>query len=146
MAGRMFPALPPEQAHALAHTPATELLHLPFLRPPELTEAGHAYGVAKQANMIRVQAAAATWGRRGARINSLSPGIISTPMARQELSSANGDGMRAMIEASPAGRAGTPDDIAAAAAYLLGPESTFVTGTDLLVDGGVTAAVLAGSA
>ncbi|MCZ8381477.1 SDR family oxidoreductase [Mycobacterium sp. CPCC 205372] len=145
MAGRLFPALPAEQAHALAHTPADELLRLPFLRPPELTDPGHAYGVAKQANMIRVQAAAAAWGRRGARINSLSPGIISTPMGQQELSAANGEGVRAMIEASATGRAGTPDDIAAAAAYLLGPESAFVTGTDLLVDGGVTASVLAGS-
>lgn len=140
MAGRLFP--PPAEDHrrALAHTPATELLDLPFLRPPALTDAGSAYAIAKQANVIRVQAAARTWGRRGARINAISPGVVSTPMGREELAAAHGEGMRAMIEQSATRRAGTPDDIAAAAAYLLGPDSAFVTGTDLLVDGGVTAA------
>jgi NAD(P)-dependent dehydrogenase (short-subunit alcohol dehydrogenase family) len=82
------------------------------------------------------------WGERGARINSISPGISSTPMGRDELASPLGDGMRVMIAASAAGRVGTPDDIAAAAEFLLGPHASFITGTDVLVDGGVTAAMM----
>jgi NAD(P)-dependent dehydrogenase (short-subunit alcohol dehydrogenase family) len=144
MAGHMFPALTAEQERALAHIPSRDLLALDIVSPERITEPGVAYGIAKQANHIRVRAASAQWGRRGARINSISPGVISTPMGRQELASPVGDGMRAMIAASATGRVGTPDDIAAAAAFLLGPESSFVTGTDLLVDGGVIAAIRAG--
>jgi NAD(P)-dependent dehydrogenase (short-subunit alcohol dehydrogenase family) len=100
-----------------------------------------AYGIAKQANHVQVQAASKVWGGRGARINSISPGIISTPMSQEELASPLGDGMRSMIAASAAGRMGTPDNIAAAAAFLLGPHASFITGTDLLVDGGVVGAL-----
>jgi NAD(P)-dependent dehydrogenase (short-subunit alcohol dehydrogenase family) len=145
MAGHMFPPLTAEQEHALTHTPARELLQLEFVSPQKITEPGFAYGVAKQANHIRVRAASAHWGRRGARVNSISPGIISTPMGQQELASPVGDGMRAMIAASATRRIGTPDDIAAATAFLLGPDASFITGTDLLVDGGVIAAARAGS-
>lgn len=145
MAGHMFPPLTAEQEHALGHTPARELLGLEFVSPQKITEPGIAYGIAKQANHIRVRAASARWGRRGARINSISPGIISTPMGQQELASPVGDGMRAMIAASATGRLGTPDDIASATAFLLGPDASFITGTDLLVDGGVIAAAKAGS-
>lgn len=140
MAGHMFPPLTPEQEHALAHTPAKDLLQLPFASPKHIDSPGLAYGIAKQANHIRVRAASTVWGRRGARINSISPGIISTPMGQHELASPLGDGMRSMIEASAAGRLGTSDDIAAASAFLLGPDASFITGTDLLVDGGVIAA------
>ena len=143
MAGHMFPPLTGEQEHALAHTPARDLLGLDFVSPHRITESGIAYAIAKQANHIRVRAASAQWGRRGARINSISPGIISTPMGQQELASPVGDGMRAMIAASATRRLGTPDDIAAATAFLLGPDASFITGTDLLVDGGVIAAVKA---
>ena len=146
MAGHMFPPLTAEQEHALAHTPSGELLWLEFVSSQKITDSGIAYGIAKQANHIRVRAASAHWGRRGARINSISPGIISTPMGQQELASAVGDGMRAMVAASATGRLGTPEDIAAATAFLLGPEASFITGTDLLVDGGVIAAIKAGSA
>jgi NAD(P)-dependent dehydrogenase (short-subunit alcohol dehydrogenase family) len=146
MAGHMFPPLTAEQEHALAHTPSGELLGLEFVSPQKITDSGIAYGIAKQANHIRVRAASARWGRRGARINSISPGIISTPMGQQELASPVGDGMRAMVAASATGRLGTPEDIAAATAFLLGPEASFITGTDLLVDGGVIAAIKAGSA
>jgi NAD(P)-dependent dehydrogenase (short-subunit alcohol dehydrogenase family) len=145
MAGHMFPPMTAEQERALAHTPARELLQLEFVSPQKITEPGFAYGVAKQANHIRVRAASTHWGRRGARVNSISPGIISTPMSQQELASPVGDGMRAMIAASAAGRMGTPDDIASATAFLLGPDASFITGTDLLVDGGVIAAARAGS-
>lgn len=139
MAGHLFPALPADQQQALAKTAAADLLTLPFLAPEQLSDPGLAYGVAKQANLIRVAAAASSWGHRGARLNSISPGIISTPMSQHELDSPLGEGMRAMIEASPAGRIGTVDDIAAVAAFLLGPEASFISGTDVLVDGGVTA-------
>jgi NAD(P)-dependent dehydrogenase (short-subunit alcohol dehydrogenase family) len=145
MAGHMFPPLTAEQEHALAHTRPGELLELEFVSPKNLTEPGIAYGIAKQANHVRVRAASAHWGRRGARVNSISPGIISTPMGQQELASPVGDGMRAMIAMSATGRLGTPDDIASATAFLLGPDASFITGTDLLVDGGVIAAVKAGT-
>jgi len=143
MAGHMFPPLAAEQEKALAHNPPGELLQLDFIS--SITDPNFAYPIAKQANHIRVRAASAHWGRRGGRINSISPGIICTPMGQQELASPVGDGMRAMIAMSATGRIGTPDDIAAAAAFLLGPDASFITGTDLLVDGGVIAAVKAGS-
>lgn len=143
MAGHMFPPLPADQERALAHHAPGDLLSLDFLR--DIKEPNFAYPIAKQANHLRVRAASAQWGRRGARINSISPGVISTPMGQQELASPVGDGMRAMIAMSGTGRIGTPDDIAAAAAFLLGPDATFITGTDLLVDGGVIAAVKAGN-
>jgi len=144
MAGHILPPLSAEQEHSLAHTAAHKLLTLDFVSPQRITESGIAYGIAKQANHIRISAASAQWGRRGARINSISPGIISTPMGQQELASPVGDGMRAMIAASATGRLGTPEDIALAAAFLLGPDASFITGTDLLVDGGVIAAIKAG--
>lgn len=143
MAGHFLPPLSAEQERALAHTPAEELLTLDFVT--KISEPNFAYPIAKQANQIRVRAASAQWGRRGARINSISPGIISTPMGQQELASPVGDGMRAMIAMSGTGRIGTPDDIAAAAAFLLGSDASFITGADLLVDGGVVAAAKAGA-
>lgn len=138
MAGHLLPPLTAQQEKALAHNPSDHLQDLDFVSSQEYP--GMAYAIAKQANQIRVRAASIQWGRRGARINSISPGIISTPMGQQELASPVGDGMRAMIAMSGTGRIGTADDIAAAAAFLLGPEAGFITGTDLLVDGGVVAA------
>lgn len=144
MAGHMLPALPVEQDHALAFTPADELLKLPFLSAQAIPNSMIAYMVAKRANNLRVQAAAMSWGARGARVNSISPGIIATPLAQHELNSAIGDGYRAMIAASPANRMAPPEEIAIAAGYLLGPDAGFVTGSDLLIDGGVIAAMRAG--
>ncbi|HET8993496.1 MAG TPA: SDR family oxidoreductase, partial [Rhodococcus sp. (in: high G+C Gram-positive bacteria)] len=115
MAGHMG-ALPSEHETALAVTPAAELLDLPFLDPEKLGHPGIAYTVAKRGNALRVQAAAAAWGKRGARINSISPGVISTPMGRQELSGESGQRMQSMVDMSATGRLGTPDDIAGAAA------------------------------
>jgi NAD(P)-dependent dehydrogenase (short-subunit alcohol dehydrogenase family) len=141
MAGHFLAGvLSAEDEVALARTPADELSALPVLQSELVADPGIAYGVAKRANHLRVQAASVTWGMRGARINSISPGIISTRMGQQELASPTGDVMRDMTAASAAQRLGTPDDIAAAAAFLLGPDSAFVTGTDLLVDGGAVAA------
>lgn len=138
MAGHLAPALPAEQERALAITPARGLGELPFVR--EIEVPAQAYVVAKRANAIRVQAAAGEWGERGARVNSISPGVISTAMGQQELAGESGAGMRAMVEMSGTGRLGTPADIAEAAAFLL-ESGAFVTGTELLVDGGVVAAV-----
>lgn len=143
MAGHMLRTpLSAEQESALAHTPAEELLDLPFADPEALGQG--AYGLAKYGNRLRVQAASAAWGARGARINSVSPGVIATPMGQQELDGASGRTMRAMVAASGTGRLGTPEDIAEAAAFLLGPGASFITGNDLLVDGGVVAALRSG--
>jgi len=142
VAGHLAPPLSAEQQRALAGTPADQLLDLPLVA--QVTDAGLAYAVAKQCNLVRVQAASIAWGKRGARVNSISPGVICTPMAEQEMSSSTGDMLRPVIAASPAGRLGTPDDIAAAAAFLLGAESSFITGTDVLVDGGVVATLRCG--
>ena len=144
MAGYMPPPLPPGVNEALAHAPAEELLRLPFLKPTAIPDSGAAYGISKRANHLRVQAESLHWGERGARINSISPGIVATPMAQTEMTSPLSAGYRAMIDASVSKRMGTAEEIAAAAAYLLGPDSSFVTGSDLLIDGGVIAALRAG--
>jgi NAD(P)-dependent dehydrogenase (short-subunit alcohol dehydrogenase family) len=143
MGGHMG-AYPPELEQALASTPTDQLLSLPFLSPEALTNAGAAYSIAKRGNQLRVRAAAPLWGDKGARINSISPGIISTPMGQLELAGPTGDGMRAMLDASAVKRLGTPEDIANATEFLLDPRSSFITGTDLLVDGGVIAALKSG--
>jgi NAD(P)-dependent dehydrogenase (short-subunit alcohol dehydrogenase family) len=144
MAGHMPAALSPEQDHALAFTPAEELLKLPFLSPEAVPNSMVAYILSKRANHVRVQAECIKWGERGARVNSISPGIIATPLAQHELNSPIGDVYRGMIAASPAKRMASPDEVAVAASYLLGPDAGFVTGSDLLIDGGVIAAMRAG--
>ena len=143
-AGHMIPPLPAEQNQALASTPADELAALPFLQPDAITNSGAAYAVAKRANALRVQAASVIWGDRGARLNSLSPGIIMTPLALDELNSPAGAAYQEMIKASAAGRVGTPDEIATTAAFLMGRDGAFITGADLLIDGGVIAAITTG--
>ncbi len=84
-------------------------------------------------------AEAVRWGKRGARINTISPGIIMTPLAKDELTGPRGEGYRRMIALSPAGRSGTPDEVASVAALLMGPDGGFISGSDFLMDGGVTA-------
>ena len=138
--GHRLPALSAEQNRALALTPVEDLLGLPFLQPDQVTDPLHAYQLSKRANALRVMAEAVRWGRRGARVNTISPGIIMTPLARDELSGPRGAGYRRMIEVSAAGRAGTPDEVAHVAALLMGPDGGFITGSDVLMDGGVTAA------
>lgn len=139
MAGAMA-TLPPEAEHLLATTPTAKLAGLPLLDPARL-DRGAAYSIAKRANQLRVQWASLQWGRKGGRVVSVSPGIISTPMGQEELSGPSGPMMRAMIAASGTGRVGTPDDIAAAVEFLVSPAASFITGTDLLVDGGAVAGV-----
>ena len=142
MAGHMLPALDPAVEHALGFAPAEELLSLPALG--QFISTAAAYSMSKRANQLRVRAAATGWGDRSARVNSISPGIVITPLAREEFASPAGPVYRAMFDASAAGRVGTCDEIATVAAFLLGPDSAFITGTDLLIDGGVIAALHAG--
>jgi NAD(P)-dependent dehydrogenase (short-subunit alcohol dehydrogenase family) len=146
MAGYLFSVLNAEQERALAQTPAPELLTLACVDPGSVTDSALAYGLAKRANHIRVRAASTGWGQRGARVNSISPGCIATPMGHLELASPIGDGIRDIVAASATGRLGTPDEIAAAAAFLLSPDAAFITGIDLLIDGGVVAALQSGGA
>lgn len=138
--GHRLPALSVEQNKALATTPVDELLALPFLQPDQVTDSLHAYQLSKRGNSLRVMAEAVRWGTRGARINTISPGIIITPLARDELTGPRGAGYRRMIEASAVGRAGTPDEVAGVGALLMGPDGGFITGSDILMDGGVTSA------
>ena len=137
--GHRLPALTPDQNKALATTPADELLSLSFLQPDQIRDSLHAYQISKRGNSLRVMAEAVRWGKRDARINTISPGIIITPLAKDELSGPRGDGYRRMIEMSAAGRAGTPDEVGSVAALLMGPDGGFITGSDFLMDGGVTA-------
>ena len=144
--GHRLPPLSVEQNKALATTPVEELLRLPFLKLGEVKDSLHAYQLSKRGNSLRVMAEAVRWGKRGARINTISPGIIMTPLARDELTGPRGEGYRRMIEVSAAGRAGTPDEVATVAALLMGPDGAFITGSDFLMDGGVTAAYWYGRA
>jgi NAD(P)-dependent dehydrogenase (short-subunit alcohol dehydrogenase family) len=135
---RMGP-LTVEQNRALAITPVDQLLDLPFLQPGQVEDTLHAYQLSKRGNGLRVQAEAVRWGRRGARINAISPGIVMTPLANDELTGPRGESYRKMIESSIAGRAATPDEIANLAALLMGTDGAFITGSDYLIDGGTTA-------
>jgi NAD(P)-dependent dehydrogenase (short-subunit alcohol dehydrogenase family) len=138
--GHRLPPLPAEQNAALATVPADELLDLPFLKPDRVADPLIAYQLAKRGNGLRVMAEAVRWGARGARVNSISPGIIITPLANDELKGPRGEGYRRMILRSAAGRAGTPDEVANVGALLLGRDGSFITGSDFLIDGGATAA------
>ena len=138
--GHRLPALTPEQDKALALTPTEELLGIDFVQPGQVKDTLHAYQLSKRGNSLRVMAEAVHWGRRGARVNTISPGIIITPLANDELSGPRSAGYRRMIEGSPVGRAGTPDEVGQLAALLMGPDGGFITGSDFLMDGGVTSA------
>jgi len=137
--GHRLGALTAEQDKALATTPADKLLALPMLQLGDVKDSLHAYQLSKRGNSLRVMAEAVKWGKRGARLNTISPGIIITPLANDELDGPRGDGYRRMIELCPVGRAGTPDEVGTVGALLMGPEGAFITGSDFLMDGGVTA-------
>ena len=138
--GHRLPPLTVEQNKALATTPVEELLGLPFLQPEQVKDSLHAYQLSKRGNSLRVMAEAVRWGKRGARVNTISPGIIVTPLAKDELTGPRGAGYRRMIELSAAGRPGTPDEVGSVGALLMGQDGGFITGSDFLMDGGVTAA------
>jgi NAD(P)-dependent dehydrogenase (short-subunit alcohol dehydrogenase family) len=138
--GHRLPPLTAEQNALLATTPAEELLALPMLQPDQVKDSLHAYQISKRGNSLRVMAEAVRWGKRGARINTISPGIIITPLANDELNGPRGAGYRRMIDICAAGRAGTPDEVGNVGALLMGSDGAFITGSDFLMDGGVTAA------
>jgi NAD(P)-dependent dehydrogenase (short-subunit alcohol dehydrogenase family) len=138
--GHRLPPLTTEQNAALATTPTEELLNLPMVQPDQVNDSLHAYQISKRGNSLRVMAEAVRWGKRGARVNTISPGIIITPLANDELKGPRGPGYRRMLEVSAAGRAGTPDEVGNVGALLMGPDGAFITGSDFLMDGGVTAA------
>lgn len=140
MSGHRLPALTPEQDKALATTPVDDLLALPMLQPDRVTDPLNAYQISKRGNALRVMAEAVRWGKRGARVNTISPGIIITPLAKDELNGPRGEGYRRMINGCAVGRAGTPDEVGALGAFLMGPDGAFITGSDFLMDGGVTSA------
>ncbi len=139
---RRMPALSQEENDLLAMTPAEELLALPLLR--NVSDTLRAYQLAKRCNALRVAAECIAWGRRGARLNAVSPGIVMTPLARDELEGPRGAGYRAMLSGMPAGRAATPDEVGELGAWLLGERAQFVTGSDFLMDGGATASYFYG--
>jgi len=138
--GHRLGPLSTEQNALLATTPVEELLSLPMLQSDQIRDSLHAYQISKRGNSLRVMAEAVRWGKRGARVNTISPGIIITTLANDELKGPRGPGYRRMIEVSAAGRAGTPDEVGTVGALLMGSDGAFITGSDFLMDGGVTAA------
>lgn len=142
--GHRMPALTPEEDRLLAITPTEELLSLKMLQPQNIRDTLHAYQMAKRCNVKRVMAEAVKWGERGARINSLSPGIIVTPLAIDEFNGPRGDFYKNMFARCPAGRPGTADEVAHVAELLLDDKGAFITGSDFLVDGGATASYFYG--
>jgi NAD(P)-dependent dehydrogenase (short-subunit alcohol dehydrogenase family) len=139
----MYP-IPNDIELQLVRTPTEELKNVKFIQEVAMQNSGFAYMIAKRMNHLQAQRAAATsWRKRRARINTISPGVIVTPLAYDEFN-ANGEGYQRMIDASAAQRTGTSDEIAEAAVFLLGEHVKFITGTDLLIDGGVIAAIRTG--
>lgn len=135
--GHRLGNIPQEESDQLAMTPTEELLSLPFLK--EITDTLKAYQYSKRCNVLRVMFEATRWGKRGATVNSISPGIIITPLANDELHGPRKEGYLKMIQASPAGRAGTPDEVGDLAEFLMSSRGRFISGSDFLIDGGTTA-------
>lgn len=142
--GHRMPALTPEEDTLLATTPTEELLSLDILQPRNIRDTLHAYQMAKRCNVKRVMAEAVKWGERGARINSISPGIIVTPLAIDEFNGPRGEFYKNMFAKCPAGRPGTADEVANVAELLMRPQGAFITGADFLIDGGATASFFYG--
>ncbi len=141
--GYMYP-IPYEVEQQILQTPTEGLMDLPIIRETAMQNSGYAYMIAKRVNHLQAQkAAATTWKARRARINTLSPGVIVTPLAYDEFAAA-GDNYQKMIDASAAMRTGSSDEIAEAGAFLLGEHAGFINGTDLLIDGGTIAAIRTG--
>ena len=142
--GHRMPALSAKEDELLALTPCEELLNLDILKPENIKDTLHAYQMAKRCNVKRVMAQAVEWGKRGARINSISPGIIVTPLALDEFNGIRGDFYKNMFAKCPTGRPGTPDEVANVAEILLNEKADFITGSDFLIDGGATASYFYG--
>lgn len=142
--GHRMPALSPDEDRQLATTPTEDLLALPMLQAANIRDTLHAYQMAKRCNVKRVMAEAVRWGQRGARINSISPGIIVTPLAIDEFNGPRGDFYKNMFAKCPAGRPGTADEVANVAELLMSSKGAFITGADFLCDGGATASYFYG--
>lgn len=142
--GHRMKALTPEEDELLALTPTEELLSLDMLKDENIENTLHAYQMAKRCNVKRVMAEAVSWGQRGARVNSISPGIIVTPLAFDEFNGPRGAFYKNMFRKCPAKRPGTPDEVAHVAELLLGEQGAFITGSDFLMDGGATASYFYG--
>lgn len=142
--GHRMPALTPEEDEQLACTPTEELLRLDILQPENIRDTLHAYQMAKRCNEKRVMAESVKWGEKGARINSISPGIIVTPLAIDEFNGSRGDFYKNMFAKCPAGRPGTADEVANVAELLMSEKGAFITGADFLIDGGATASYFYG--
>lgn len=137
--GWRMPALTAEEDELLATTPTEELLALPLLQPENIRDTLHAYQMAKRCNEKRVMAQSVEWGRRGARLNDIAPGIIVTPLALDEFNGPRGDFYKNMFAKCPAGRPGTADEVANVAELLMSDRGAFITGSTFLIDGGATA-------
>ena len=142
--GHRMPALTPEEDKLLATTPTEDLLNLNILKPENISDTLHAYQMAKRCNVKRVMAEAVKWSNRRERVNSISPGIIITPLALDEINGPRGDFYKNMFAKSPAGRPGIADEVANVAELLLSEKGSFITGADFLIDGGATASYFYG--
>ncbi|MGN0028225.1 MAG: SDR family oxidoreductase [Marinilabiliaceae bacterium] len=142
--GHRMPALTPDEDELLATTPTERLLSLDMLQVGNIRDTLHAYQMAKRCNVKRVMAEAVKWGERGARLNSISPGIIVTPLALDEFNGLRGDFYKNMFAKCPAGRPGTADEVANVAELLMSDRGAFITGADFLIDGGATASFFYG--
>lgn len=143
--GHRMKQLTPEEDEQLACTPTEELLSLDLLQPENISDTLHAYQMAKRCNEKRVMAEAVKWGEKGARLNSISPGIIVTPLALDEFNGPRGDFYKSMFAKCPAGRPGTADEVANVAELLMSDKGAFITGSDFLIDGGATASYFYGA-
>lgn len=142
--GYRMPALGESIDMLLATTPTEELLDLEILKVENINDSLHAYQIAKRCNALRVMCEAVKWGKNGARINAISPGIIVTPLAIDEFNGPRGEFYKNMFTNSPTGRPGTADEVANVAELILGPQGSFITGSDFLIDGGATASYFYG--
>lgn len=142
--GWRMPALTAEEDELLATTPTEELLKLPMLQRSNIRDTLHAYQMAKRCNEKRVMAESVKWGKRGARINDIAPGIIVTPLAMDEFNGPRGDFYKNMFANCPAGRPGTADEVANVAELLMSDRGAFITGSTFLIDGGATSSYFYG--
>lgn len=143
--GWRMPALTAQQDEQLATTPTEELLSLDILQPENIRDTLHAYQMAKRCNEKRVMAQSVEWGKRGARLNAIAPGIIVTPLAIDEFNGIRGDFYKNMFAKCPAGRPGTADEVANVAELLMSDKGAFITGSTFLIDGGATASYYYGA-
>ena len=143
--GHKMKDLGAEIDNQLATTPTEELLDLEVLQIKNIKDTLHAYQLAKRCNVKRVMGCAVKWGEKGARINSIPPGIVVTPLAIDEFNGPRGDFYKNMFAKCPARRPATADEVANVAELLMSPKGAFITGSDFLIDGGATASYFYGA-